>query len=72
MLRGLQDTRVPMLFAGLGYWVAGLGSGYLLAFPGGWQGFGIWVGLALGLAVVSVLMIWRWSWRERLGLVAAG
>ncbi len=72
MLRGLQDTRVPMLFAGLGYWVAGLGTGYVLAFQAGWQGFGIWVGLALGLAVVSVLMIWRWSWRERLGLVPAG
>jgi MATE family multidrug resistance protein len=71
MLRGLQDTRVPMIFAGLGYWVAGLGTGSLLAFGAGWQGLGIWVGLALGLAVVSVLMVWRWSWRERLGLVTA-
>jgi MATE family multidrug resistance protein len=69
MLRGLQDTRVPMLFAAFGYWLVGIGSGYLFAFRLGWQGLGIWVGLALGLAVVSVLMIWRWVLRERLGLI---
>ena len=70
MLRGLQDTRVPMFYAAFGYWVAGLGIGYLLAFHAGWKGMGIWTGLALGLAVVSVLMVWRWSRRERLGLLA--
>ena len=69
MLRGLQDTRVPMIFALLGYWVIGLGSGYLLAFEGGWRGLGIWIGLALGLASVAALMIWRWSRRVKLGLV---
>ena len=69
MLRGLQDTRVPMIFAAFGYWVAGLGSGYLLAFHAGLQGLGIWIGFALGLGVVSVLMIWRWLLRERIGLV---
>ena len=69
MLRGLQDTRVPMLFAAFGYWVAGLGSGYLLAFHAGLQGLGIWIGFALGLGVVSVLMLWRWLLRERIGLV---
>jgi MATE family multidrug resistance protein len=68
MLRGLQDTRVPMIFAALGYWVVGLGSGYLLAFHGGWQGVGIWIGFALGLGVVAVLMIGRWTMRVRLGL----
>lgn len=69
MLRGLQDTRVPMLFALFGYWVVGLGSGYVLAFSVGWRGLGIWIGLALGLASVAVLMVWRWSRREYLGLV---
>jgi MATE family multidrug resistance protein len=68
MLRGLQDTRVPMLIAAFGYWIAGLGSGYLLAFPGGFAGLGIWIGFALGLGVVSILMIWRWTLRDRLGL----
>ena len=68
MLRGLHDTRVPMLFALLGYWGIGLGFGAWLAFERGWGGVGIWVGLALGLAIVAVLMIIRWSLRDRLGL----
>ena len=69
MLRGLQDTRVPMLFAAFGYWAVGLGSGYALAFPGGLGGVGIWIGFALGLGVVAVLMLWRWSRRAALGLI---
>jgi len=69
VLRGLQDTRVPMLYAAFGYWVIGIGVGTLLAFPLKMQGLGIWIGLASGLAVVAVLMVWRWSRRETLGLV---
>jgi MATE family multidrug resistance protein len=69
MLRGLHDTKVPMIFALVGYWLIGMGSGLLLAFPAGWKGMGIWAGLAIGLAVVSVLMLWRWSSRDRLGLM---
>ena len=72
ILRGLHDTRVPMLYAGFGYWVVGLGSGAYLAFATPLKGTGIWIGLALGLAVVSVLMLARWSRRARLGLVPAG
>ena len=68
MLRGLQDTRVPMMIAAVGYWVIGLGSGYILAFPLGLQGIGIWIGFALGLGTVAILMTWRWTLRERIGL----
>ena len=68
MLRGLHDTRVPMLFALFGYWVVGLGVGVWLAFFRGWHGVGIWAGLASGLGVVAVLMIARWMMRVRLGL----
>ena len=39
-----------------------------LAFPLGWEGLGIWTGLAAGLAMVAVLMIARWMRREKLGL----
>ncbi|MEJ7777753.1 MAG: MATE family efflux transporter [Sphingomicrobium sp.] len=70
MLRGLHDTRVPMLFALFGYWAVGLGVGIWLAFGRGWQGVGIWVGLAVGLAVVAVLMIARWLLRDRIGLTS--
>lgn len=69
VLRGLQDTRLPMIYAAIGYWVVGIGVGTLLAFPLGMEGLGIWIGLASGLAAVAVLMIWRWSRREALGLV---
>ena len=68
MLRGLQDTRVPMLYAGIGYWLVGLSLGVVLAFPLGLLGVGIWFGLAIGLATVSVLMLYRWLRRDRLRL----
>jgi MATE family multidrug resistance protein len=68
MLRGLHDTKVPMIFTFVGYWGIGIGVGAWLAFRDGWQGIGIWTGLAIGLAIVSVLMLWRWSRRDRLGL----
>ncbi|MBN2972523.1 MATE family efflux transporter [Roseomonas aeriglobus] len=70
-LRGLQDTRVPMVLAAIGYWVAGFGSAVLLGFPLGWQGLGVWIGLAIGLLAVSILLVWRWHARDRLGLVPA-
>ncbi len=68
MLRGLQDTKVPMFYAGFGYWVIGLGVAIALGFHLRWGGIGIWIGLACGLAVVAVLMIVRWIRRVRLGL----
>jgi MATE family multidrug resistance protein len=69
MLRGLHDTRAPMLFALFGYWVVGLGTGVWLAFRAGWQGVGIWTGLAVGLGIVAVMLIGRWLMRNRLALV---
>jgi MATE family multidrug resistance protein len=72
MLRGLQDTRVPMLYAAFGYWGCGMPLSLLFAFKFGYGGVGIWVGLASGLAVVAILMIRRWMRRGRLGLVPAG
>ncbi len=69
MLRGLHDTTVPMIMAGVGYWGIGIGVGSILAFRFGWQGIGIWTGLAVGLAVVALMLISRWMARARLGLV---
>lgn len=69
VLRGIQDTKVPMIFALVGYWVIGIGIGILLAFPFRMQGLGIWLGLASGLGAVALLLITRWSLRERIGLV---
>jgi MATE family multidrug resistance protein len=58
-LRGYKDTMVPMLLAGFGYWGAGFGGGWLLAFPLGYGAVGLWWGLALGLAVVAILLTLR-------------
>jgi MATE family multidrug resistance protein len=69
VLRGLQDTRIPMLFAAFGYWVVGLGVAIWLGFPMGLEGVGVWIGLASGLGVVAILMVGRWLLRTRIGLV---
>ena len=70
MLRGLHDTRWPLIFALVGYWGVGLGIGAWLAFGADWKGVGIWIGLASGLAAVAVLMLARWALRDRIGLVS--
>lgn len=72
MLRGLQDTRIPMLLAALGYWGIGFPLGALLAFKVGLNGAGVWIGLAAGLAVVAILMTGRWARRSQLGLLRTG
>ncbi|MEH6756181.1 MAG: MATE family efflux transporter [Parasphingorhabdus sp.] len=69
MLRGLHDTTVPMVFALMGYWFIGIGVGAGLAFWQGWEGVGVWTGLASGLGIVAVLMLGRWTMRERIGLL---
>lgn len=71
VLRGLQDTRAPMGIALFGYWGVGFVVAVLLGFRAGWGGVGIWVGLLVGLAAVSALLLWRWGRRERLGLLPA-
>jgi MATE family multidrug resistance protein len=68
MLRGLHDTKWPLVFALVGYWGVGLGIGTWLAFGADWKGVGIWVGLASGLAAVAALMLSRWLLRDRIGL----
>jgi MATE family multidrug resistance protein len=69
MLRGLHDTRIPMVIAAIGYWGIGLPLGVVLAFHFGFDGIGIWIGLSAGLATVALLLLIRWLRRDRLGLV---
>jgi len=58
-LRGLKDTRVPLLVGAVGYWAIGFPAGWLLAFPLGLGAAGLWWGLALGLAAVAVPLALR-------------
>ena len=68
-LRGLQDTKVPMYIATFSYWVVGMGSAYVVAFPLGFGGVGVWAGLVVGLAAASFGLTLRFTRREQLGLV---
>ncbi|MDN5789125.1 MATE family efflux transporter, partial [Pseudorhodobacter sp.] len=58
-LRGMQDTRAPMWIAALSYWVVGIPVSYVLAFPLGVGGPGLWLGLTSGLSVAALLLMWR-------------
>jgi MATE family multidrug resistance protein len=60
-LRGLQDTRAPMLIGIFAYWCVGLSSGYWLGLRWGWDGVGLWFGLALGLATAATIFTWRFN-----------
>ncbi len=58
-LRGLKDTRAPMLISLTSYWGVGLSSGVLFAFILGWGGRGLWLGLVLGLVTAAFLLVGR-------------
>lgn len=70
VLRGLNDTRVPLAFAFLGYWVVGAPLAYVLGFVAGYGAVGVWSGFIGGLGLVAVLSMTRFANRERLGLLA--
>ena len=60
-LRGLKDTRVPMLLAACAYWAVGMPLGAVLGL--GWGGFtapmgprGMWIGLIAGLSCAALLL----------------
>jgi MATE family multidrug resistance protein len=62
LLRGLQDTRVPLGLAAVSYWLIGIPCSYVLAFPLGYGGVGLWLGLVVGLAFAAASLMWRF-WR---------
>ena len=64
-LRGIGDTRTPMLVNLVAHWVIGLPTGYLLCFAIGWGVYGLWVGLSLGLIVTGVILFWVWTVKIR-------
>jgi len=58
-LRGLQDTRVPMMLAIFSYWGVGMPLGGWLGLGLGWGPQGMWVGLICALGIATMLMGWR-------------
>jgi MATE family multidrug resistance protein len=62
-LRGLGETRVPMVANFTGYWIFGLPLGYILCFHHQQGIFGIWTGLTLALILIALILLQRW-WRD--------
>jgi MATE family multidrug resistance protein len=58
-LRGLKDTRIPMVITTFAYWGVGMPVGWWLAFPHGLGARGMWMGLIAGLSMAAVLLTWR-------------
>jgi MATE family multidrug resistance protein len=69
MLRGIHDSRWPAVMAIVGYWAIGAPVGVGLAFFTPLRGRGLWIGLAFGLAAVSLQLLARWRRRERSGFL---
>jgi len=58
-LRGLNDTRIPLLFAAVSYWLAGFPAACILGFRTELGAIGVWLGLSCGTAVYAVLLTVR-------------
>ena len=58
-LRGMNDTRIPLLFAAISYWLIGFPAAWGLAFWTGFGAIGVWIGLSCGTAVYAVLLVLR-------------
>jgi MATE family multidrug resistance protein len=59
-LRGLGETRIPMLANFVGYWILGLPLGLSLCFVLRWGIYGQWIGLTLALIVIATTLLLRW------------
>ncbi|WP_298261679.1 MATE family efflux transporter [uncultured Litoreibacter sp.] len=60
LLRGMQDTRWPMVATALSYWGLGIPASYVLGVTLGFGGVGVWVGLVIGLVFASAALWWRY------------
>jgi MATE family multidrug resistance protein len=64
-LRGLGDTRSPMLAHLAGYWIIGLPVTYILCFTFGWGVSGIWVGLTSAIILIGASLVIVWAKKSR-------
>jgi MATE family multidrug resistance protein len=64
VLRGIGDTRTPMIMNVLGHWVFGLPVGYALCFRARWGVSGLWIGLCIGLVFVALVLTIAWHRRS--------
>ncbi|MDH3939467.1 MAG: MATE family efflux transporter, partial [Xanthomonadales bacterium] len=60
-LRGYKDTRKPMLYMVISFWIVGMTLGYNLTFNRGMGPAGMWIGMIAGLTIASALMLRRFQ-----------
>jgi MATE family multidrug resistance protein len=61
VLRGLGDTRTPMITNLAAHWLFGLPVGYTLCFAWQYGVIGLWVGLSTGLILAGGVMLFVWN-----------
>jgi MATE family multidrug resistance protein len=64
VLRGLGDTRTPMVTNLAAHWLFGLPVGYTLCFVIGYGVIGLWIGLSTGLILAGSVLLWVWHWKS--------
>jgi MATE family multidrug resistance protein len=66
-LRGLNDTRVPMIFAAVSFWAVGFTACYILGFPARLGVVGVWIGFTISLLLYASLLTRRFAVLTRTG-----
>jgi len=56
VLRGLGDTKFSSIASFIGYWLIGIPTGYVLGFKLGFEAQGFWIGLAISLMMIAVIL----------------
>ena len=67
VLRGIGETRLPMIINVIGHWLLGLPVGYALCFSFAWGVQGLWIGLSIGLIFTALVLTGVW-WRKAQGI----
>jgi MATE family multidrug resistance protein len=57
IMRGLNQTRMPMILGLISYWVIGLPFGVYLAYQKHMEARGLWVGLTVGLTCMCIFLL---------------
>lgn len=65
ILRGLTDTKIPMIISFAAYWIIGIPIAMLLGFYFELGAVGVWIGLLLGLALLGITMVFRFNKKSK-------
>jgi len=58
-LRGLNDTRIPLLFSFVCFWLVGFTACYGLGFTLNYGALGVWIGLSLSVIIYAIMLVTR-------------